>query len=325
MELIPLGANQPPDRFYLGGELIARFRGTAARSDHVPEDWVASTTTLAGHESLGLTTLPDGRTLKAAVEADAEAWLGPRHVAAFGSDTMLLVKLLHAGQRLPVHAHPDRAFARTRLGHAHGKVEAWHILVGGDVYLGLREDANPAALVALVDAQAVDELLGLLHRRRVAPGDTVYVPAGMLHAIGPGILLAELQEPEDLSILLEWEGFELDGRTHGHLGLGFDTALTAVDHRALAPGDLDALVSGGGEQALPPAADDYFRLERVQGAATLDPGFAVLIVTHGVVEIAAGGSALRLAAGGTAVVPWSAGPLTVTGDGELLVARPPSA
>ena len=63
----------------------------------------------------------------------------------------------------------------------------------------------------------------------------VLVPAGRLHAIGEGVLLLELQEPEDLSILLEWGGFALDGERDGHLGLGFDLALSAVDHQRSPP------------------------------------------------------------------------------------------
>ena len=63
----------------------------------------------------------------------------------------------------------------------------------------------------------------------LSPGDRVLVPAGMPHAIGRGILLVELQEPTDFSVLLEWEGFAIDGRAEGHLGLGFDVALGCVD------------------------------------------------------------------------------------------------
>jgi mannose-6-phosphate isomerase len=95
---IVLPANQPR-QFYRGGAAIAELRGTAAGSDFGPEDWVASTTTRFGKETDGLSTLPDGRYLRDVVLADPETWLGREHVAAFGSSTALLVKLLDAGQR----------------------------------------------------------------------------------------------------------------------------------------------------------------------------------------------------------------------------------
>ena len=135
-----LAANQPADRFYRGGPRIAAFRGErggAAAGDHVPEDWVASVTTQAGDGSVGLTRLPGtpssnppngGRLLRDAIAGDPTAWLGQAHVEAFGADPRLLVKLLDPGQRLPVHGHPDDAWASAHLGRAHGKAEAWCIL-----------------------------------------------------------------------------------------------------------------------------------------------------------------------------------------------------
>ena len=329
MRPIVLPANQPPERFYRGGDLISRFRGDPPAGESVPEDWIASTTTVFGHESLGLTTLPSGEVLREAIAADPVAWLGPEHVAAFGVDSRLLVKLLHAGQRLPVHAHPDGGFARTHLGAAHGKVEAWHILSGGEVYVGLRRDTSAGRLAELVEDQDVETLLGMLHRRSVDPGDTIHIPAGTLHAIGKGVLLAELQEPEDLSILLEWRDFAIDGSVDGHLGLGFPTALTAVDVAAMDEPRLEQLIVGADQAPplLPPEAAAYFRLDRFEldGPVTVDAGFSVVLVLAGQVEARGEAGATSLPAGATAVVPWSAGDTTLAGAGTVLVARPPRA
>ncbi|MGO8610104.1 phosphoheptose isomerase, partial [Rhizobium johnstonii] len=77
------------------------------------------------------------------------------------------------------------------------------ILQGGVIHVGLRDDLDPRALRALVDRQDTAALLALLHAVEVSPGDVVWVPPGELHAIGAGVLLLELQQPEDLSILLE--------------------------------------------------------------------------------------------------------------------------
>jgi mannose-6-phosphate isomerase len=175
-------------------------------------------------------------------------------------------------------------------------------------------------------SQDVDSMRGLLHRIEAQPGDVVYVPPGVLHAPGEGIFLAELQEPEDLSILLEWQDFELDGERDGHLGLGFDLALQAVECRGRSTDEIRQLVrpAGFGSSVLPNAADQYFRLERIalDGEATLDPGFAVLVVLSGEAELA-GARTSHLTAGSTAVVPNGFGPLMFRGRGELLLCRPP--
>lgn len=327
-----LTANQPTGRFYRGGARIADFRGITSAGTHAPEDWVGSTTSVRGQDPVGKTRLGDGPLLTDAIALDPYGWLGAEHVAAFGSDTKLLVKLLDAGERLPVHAHPDRAFASRTLGAAHGKAEAWYILSPGEVRLGLRRDLSRSELRRIIADQDVEVLLDAMHAVTVATGDRVFVPPGLLHAIGEGILLAEVQEPEDLSILIEWRDFSIDGSVDGHLGLGFELALQAVETRARTEEQIGSLVltadegrSGNDVSCLPPEADPFFRLERVvvDGTVALEPGFAVLIVVDGSIELAANGPRLSLARGGTALLPAAAAPVILVGNGSVLVARPP--
>src|SRR4029453_7065552 len=216
----------------------------------LPEEWVGAATAAFGSDGEGLTHLEAGRTLREAIHSDPEGFLGRRHAEAYGGDPALLVKLLHAGERLPVHCPPDRDFARHPLGCPWGKTEAW-VILGSDapdpvVHLGFREDMGSGRLAELVEAQRVEALLTALNAVPVAAGDTVLVPAGMPHAIGRGVLLVELQEPTDFSVLLEWEGFAIDGRADGHLGLGFDVALACVDRAGWRPGPPRPLRRGGG-------------------------------------------------------------------------------
>ena len=328
MGLERLDANQPPERFYRGGVKIDRFRGTAKGPDFRPEDWVGSTTALAGQKRLGLSRLRDGRLLVDAITADPLLWLGPAHVAAFGPSSMLLVKLLDAGQRLPVHAHPDDAFSAAHLHRSFGKAEAWYILDGGTVHLGLRQDVDRRTLADLVAWQDTTALVRLLHEREVEPGDVVYVPPGELHAIGRGVFLLEVQQPEDLSILLEWHGFALDGEADGHLGLGFDLALKAVTTRGRSTDEIDRWISPGREGAsiLPSESEPFFRLERrvVNGRASLEPGFAVIVVEDGDLKLTtAAGSTARAARGATLAAPHADGRIGLSGAGTVLVCRPP--
>jgi mannose-6-phosphate isomerase len=309
-----LSSNQPRARFYRGGERISTFRGEPSSPPNTPEDWIASTVSVRDHAPVGLTRLPTGELLVDAIASDPAGWLGKAHVDRFGPDPMMLVKLLDPGQRLPVHAHPDDAFAARQLGAAHGKVEAWYILEPGEVWLGLREGVDPSVLSAVVDAQDTTRLLGLLNVVPVRPHDIVFVPAGVLHAIGEGVVLVEVQQPEDLSILLEWDGFDLDGRADGHLGLGFDTALTAVETTAR-----DAVGLIGAHLV----SDEFFRFEPHRGQidTVLEAGFAVLVVVDGAVRL----GDLELGGGATVLIPYGAGALSLVGDGSVVVVRPPSA
>ena len=327
-EPIVLGANQPAARFYQGGEQIARFRAGAPAEPRTPEDWIGSVTTVRGQFPVGLTLLPDGRQLVDAISAAPTDWLGPAHVARFGSDAMLLVKLLDAGQRLPIHAHPDGKFAAAHISAAHGKAEAWYILEPGTVYLGLTRDVDRDELLEMVAGQHTARLLSLMHAIEVAAHDTVFVPHGLLHAIGAGILLAEVQEPEDLSILLEWDGFELDGRADGHLGVGFEVALTAVETRGRSRDEIAALLrhSQSDGSVLVDESLPYFRLDRVTDGADIPPGFAIVIALEGLLTLTtAGGASVDLPAGSTTLVPFGAGAMRFAGSGTALVTRPPLA
>jgi mannose-6-phosphate isomerase len=329
MTVVILPSNRPPERFYRGGRRITDFRGETPAGEREPEDWVASVTTVAGQERLGLSTLPDGRLLADAIVADPVGWLGPAHVERWGADPLLLVKLLDAGQRLPVHAHPPAEFASRYLARRHGKAEAWYVLQGGVVHLGLIRDVTASELTALLERSGGERMLGLLHRVTVAPGDVVYVPPGVLHAIGEGVLLVEVQEPEDLSILLEWAGFDLDGPRDGHLGLGYPVALQAVERRGRSADEMARLVrpAGIGTSVLPTESEPYFRVERalVDGRVELAPGFAVLVVTDGALTLETAEGVLELPRGTTAVAPHAAGRLRLSGRGEVLACRPPAA
>lgn len=329
-------APQYVQRFYRAGTHLSGFRSVAA-GDYDPEDWVGSTTEVAGGTpGQGLTVLADGRRLADAVRDDPVGWLGADHVARYGADTGLLVKLLDAGERLPVHVHPDREFARRHLDCPHGKTEAWVVLeapADGAVHLGFAEQVDPAELAGWVEAQDSARMLAAMHRLPVAAGDTVLVPAGLPHALGAGVFVIELQEPTDFSILLEWTGFRVDGATGGHLGLGFPLALQAVDTGARTPDRLARLRhrAPGGDgvhRLLVPAADPFFRAQLVRGAGRVEASFAVLVATIGSVTLTdAAGASTVLTRGQTFVVPHGAGPLTVgpagDGPGEVVRCLPP--
>jgi mannose-6-phosphate isomerase len=319
----------PPNqfhRFYAGGARIDALRGAPAGEEGRPEDWIGSTTTAFGEQSEGLSRVADGRLVRDLVRADPEALLGPAHVRRFGPDPALLVKLLDAGERLPVHLHPGREFARERLGSRWGKTEAWLILhadPGATVHVGLREPLDADTLRRWVDEQDADEMLAALHELPVTAGGAVLVPAGTLHAIGAGILLLELQEPSDLSVLVEWRRFGVNSGAE-HLGLGWGGALAAADRSAADPA---TFVSEPGERLLPAAADPYFRAERVRpgGAETAaEPSFAVLVVLEGAgVLRTERGDELALRAGTTALVPFAAGATVVAGELDAIRCLPP--
>jgi len=321
MPPVALGPNQPAT-FYRGSGRLAAFRGMDLEPR--PEDWVASTTTRYGQAASGLSVLPDGTFLADAVAAEPLAWLGPAHVARHNTDPALLVKLLDAGQRLPVHVHPDRPFALAHLASPYGKTEAWIVLdaaPGASVHLGFTRDVAAGELAAWVSAQDVAALLGATNRVPVHAGDAILCPAGMPHAIGRDVLLVELQEPTDFSVLLEWDGFPL-GPDDATLGLPFEEALACVDRRACSPSRLAELSRRLPGSLLPAEAGQFFTAESVTGEV-LSAGFAVLIVIGGSGALSGEWGTLPVSRGSTVVVPFDAGPCRLSGvDVGAICCRP---
>ena len=156
-------------------------------------------------------------------------------------------------------------------------------------------------------------MLQALHEVPVKPGDGILVPAGTLHAIGGGILLLELQEPTDLSVLVEWKRFGVDSGPE-HLELGWDTALQSLDLQPIDPAALTTPSSG----MLPKEADPYFRAQRIKPGDTLDQSFSIVLVTEG--EGTLGDLAVRK--GSTVLIPFGAGEIATDGV-EAIRCLPP--
>jgi len=327
-------------RFYRGGLLLDRFRGEPNSVDtDRPEDWVGSATrawTPPGsgptEEGLSLAELDGEQRLVAEVLASDPAAVGGADLAPFGT-TGILVKLLDAGSRLPVHLHPTRAFANRHLASPFGKAEAWVVLgtrdIAGErppeVRLGFRRDVDRDELLGWVEAADGAALREAMHTRPTRAGDVWFVPPGMPHAIGAGVFILEVQEPTDFSIVLETGGFPVRA-DDAHLGLGWGVTLDAVERRGLSVAALDALVVRGPAvgPVLPAAAAPFFRVERISlgreiaARPDLPARFVVGIVTAGAGTVRTAGGALPIRSGDAFGVPGAAvAGLEVTSEDTL--------
>ena len=113
----------------------------------------------------------------------------------------LLFKLLFTTEPLSIQVHPDDTFARA-IGLRNGKSEAWYILSaepGAQIGVGLTHRVTPQELHASIRTGAI---VDLLHWRPVTQGDSIFIPAGTIHAIGAGIVLAEIQQHSDATFRL---------------------------------------------------------------------------------------------------------------------------
>jgi len=126
--------------------------------------------------------------------AIGEVWF--QRVDTAAPEPALLLKLLFTGEALSIQVHPDDAFART-IGLPHGKTEAWYVLSAApeaEISLGLKRSlTSPQLRAAIVDGSIAD----LVQRQVAHAGEAIVVSAGTIHAIGAGLVIAEIQQRSD--------------------------------------------------------------------------------------------------------------------------------
>ena len=225
-------------RTYVGGSRIDAIHGIGNSPDgQFPEEWIMSTVNArnVGREHItdeGLCYLVGtDRSLRDYIAGDPEGVLGKKHVEKLGNTTGVLVKILDSAERLTIQAHPNKQRAMELFQSPFGKTECWHILdtrtIDGQVpciYLGFKEGITRERWKHLFDTQNIPEMLGCLHCFPVKPGETYLINGGVPHAIGPGCLLVEIQEPTDFTVRTERvtpKGLRIQD-AQCHQGLGFD-------------------------------------------------------------------------------------------------------
>jgi len=203
---------------------------------------------------------------------------------------------------------------------------------GAKVGVGFKEKIAKEKVAALVKAHDSQGLLDSLNFLEVRAGDAVFVPAGVPHAIEAGIFVLELQEPTDLSILLEWDGFAVDGDKDGHLNLGYDTALDALKFDPLTDLENKEILTrfeadaASSHKIFNSVADDFFRADYLVGDnAKIDAGFGVLLILGGSGELNFENyGKFEVESGDAIVIPHCAGSFTVKGC-KGIISRPPAA
>lgn len=319
-------------RVYLGGELYRSFLGDTDGDGFYPEEWIASsvrainpghTDPLEGISLVEGTKQPFNELLK----AHKAEMLGDRE------DLGVLVKFLDSAIRLPMQVHPTREFSKANFGSPYGKAEAWLILAtrpGACIYFGFKDQITPEEFSAAVDANLHDpeSQTGLVNRIEVKPGDVFFVPAGVIHAIGPGCMLLEAQEPTDFTIQPEYHcgDYQLNEQEM-YLGLSREVALSCFDHSLYgekvlrlgvkkpvllhaAPGvEVHELI---GEKDTPCFA--MTRYTCTGGTAPLTQRAAVYIVTEGEGKLTGEGYSRNLKAGNYFFLPHAAEGFTIEGN-----------
>lgn len=322
---------RPILRAYLwGGRRLATSLGKQLPpADHWAESWEIAD--CGPDQSIAEFGPLAGTTLSRLVRDRGAELLGRHHPQ---SHFPLLLKFLDAAAALSVQVHPDDAHAAKLDPPGAGKTEAWVVLEaapGSTIYAGLTPGVDRDALA---DAIRRGRCVDCLHSFEPAPGDCVLLPAGTVHALGAGLLVAEVQQPSDVTYrLFDWDRVGSDGRPrplHVEAGLdAIDFSLGPIGpRRQCGKGDSPIFADAKIGTVPQPEANrlvdcNKFIIDRLTFDGRLPVGgddrFHVVVVLEGAVKIEGDPAEKPLPRGGTALLPAGLGTVGMTARGKTVL------
>jgi mannose-6-phosphate isomerase len=227
-------------RNYTGGRILDSLRGVQLPEDsNKPEEWICSTVPAinAGQEFIageGISKTEDNFDFRQLLEKYSDYYLGKSDSNSLG----FLVKWIDSQIRLHVQAHPTKSFSQKNLGLEYGKFECYYILAIREnvkqpyIRLGFQnppKDKNEWK--EIIQSQNIEAMNTCFSPIPVKPGDVVFIPGGIPHAIGEGLLLLEVMEPSDLVVRCEFnrEGIIVPPQAR-YMGKNLDFCLDIFDY-----------------------------------------------------------------------------------------------
>ncbi len=221
-------------RVYLGGKQYAKLMGDKPEDNFFPEEWIASKVKAINPKYFGKR---DGVSVVRGTDIFFDDLLKEQKELLLGDRKYdCLVKYLDSAIRLPVQVHPTKEFSKKFFDSEYGKTESWLVVdtrPGASIYFGFRDKIDKQTLSNL-EERSLDEkdiMSTILGRVDAKVGDTYIINAGLIHAIGAGCTIVEVQEPTDFTIQPEnWCGDYKISEEEKYIGLSKSDALDCFNY-----------------------------------------------------------------------------------------------
>jgi len=192
-----------------GGEKLNHFFNKDSKSKQLGESWEIST--VPGDISIVSEGELKGKSLQNLLENYKSDLLGDKNYKRFGNDFPLLIKFIDAKEDLSIQLHPNDELAKKRH-NSFGKTEMWYVMQAdndANLIVGFNQDMNKAKYLKHLENKTLTKILNF---DKVKEGDTYFIEAGRVHAIGAGVLLAEIQQTSDVTYrVYDWDRKDNDG------------------------------------------------------------------------------------------------------------------
>lgn len=211
-----------------GGTKLKTDLNKPISSNITGESWEIST--VENEVSIVANGAYKGKSLNELINEFPEELLGTKVYAAFGKQFPLLFKYLDAREDLSIQLHPNDALAQKRH-HSFGKTEMWYVMQAdkdAQLIVGFKEKESPESFLTHVHNKA---LLNILDHKKVQEGDVFFLDTGTIHAIGAGILIAEIQQTSDITYrIYDFDRVDAKGNKRE---LHLDLALEAINYNVV--------------------------------------------------------------------------------------------
>lgn len=210
-----------------GGEKLATLLNKKSQKSNIGESWELSD--VEGDTSVVANGALKGSNLKELIKKYKGDLVGQRVYKRFGDKFPLLIKFIDAKEALSIQLHPNDELAQKRH-NSFGKTEMWYIMQAekdAELIIGFKKDSDKEEYLHHLKNKT---LLEILNVDKVKKGDVYFIPTGRVHAIGAGVLLAEIQQTSDITYrVYDWDRQHTNG---SYRELHTELALDAIDYKA---------------------------------------------------------------------------------------------
>lgn len=301
-----------------GGNKLKEILHKNSSQDNLGESWEISG--VKNDISVVKNGALQGKKLTEILAEHGAAILGKKNHEIFGSEFPLLIKFIDAKTELSVQLHPNDKIAKERH-NSFGKTEMWYILQadeGAEINVGFKKSISKAEYLEHLNAGKITDLLNF---EKVQKGESYFINTGKVHAIGAGVLLAEIQQTSDITYrIYDWDRVDDQGNARE---LHTDLALDAIDFEK--KDDFKRPYSHVQNKSNNIARCDYFTTNflPVQGNISKDyselDSFVIYMGVSGTAEIMINGNSEKISKGETLLVAAKNTEVTITSEGAELL------
>jgi mannose-6-phosphate isomerase len=288
-----------------GGTKLKSLLNKKSTSDSIGESWEISG--VEGHISVVNNGAYKGSSITDLIKNHKQDFVGSKNYSQFGNEFPLLIKYLDANTDLSVQVHPDDEMAKAEH-NSFGKTEMWYIMDREEDATIINGFKNEKVTTNSLRAITKDNVDQILNKQKVNKGDAFFIPAGKVHAIGAGVLAAEIQQTSDITYrVYDWDRVDTSGQGRE---LHLEQSIKAVKRDEAAANPSTENSSRSNSKVL--ASCPYFTstVMDLDQPTSVDysskDSFVIYMCVEGSFEIKINGSIEKVSKGETVLIPANA-------------------